>query len=229
MITEEERRSLEEAGYKVIFESNLSEIRRYNTNVFVLYNGEKVPYYSSLSQIPPLQNGQTFMLAARALPKEVREWDRVETYLHKFRGAGLPVWWVWVIGLAILTVLTGIVLLGIYNIVKAQDTRCGTTAEIKDISECMKIIVAPDCSIRTYNACEEKWSDEEWHEPTPPTPPSTEWLKWIAIIILLGGGTYIAIKYGPTIAKKVSEALKKKEVSEALKKKEVSEALKKKE
>lgn len=209
MITEEERRTLEEKGYSVIFETNLSEVKRYNTNVFILYDGEKVPYYDSLSQIPPLPNGKKFMLSARALPKEVRNWDSIEAYIHKYSQAGLipfPPWWV--IGLIILTVLTAIVFIGVYYIVKAQDTRCGATAEIKDISECMKIIVAPDCSIRTYDACKEEWSDEDWHKPTPPTP-SVEWLQWLIIGTLLVGGTYVAIKYGPTIIKKLGEAKSK--------------------
>lgn len=209
MITEQERKSLEERGYSIIFETNLSEVKRYNTNIFVLYDGKKIPFYESLSQIPPLENGQKFALASRALPEEVRSWKQVEAYIHRYSQAGLFPIPFWVIGLIIVTVLTAIVFIGTYYIVKAQDTRCGVTAEIKDISECMKIIIAPDCSVRTYDACKEEWADEEWHEPTPPPPPSVEWLKWIVIGVVLIGGTYVAIKYGPTIIKKLGEAKKK--------------------
>lgn len=116
----------------------------------------------------------------------------------------------WALLFLAITLLVGVIVLGIIRIMQTLAAPCGET-QITDIpgNECWKIIRSPDCKHAEFNACggpdnnQDGKPDGQWAGAAEGESGTPNWkggwdisgiIMWIVIGAIAIGGTYVAIK-----------------------------------
>jgi len=176
----------------------------YKTKTFVKFpDGRLLPHYDYLFEIPQLSDGEQFTLSRTAVPEEIRDVDGLRAYMHRIESAGLPIPYV---GWILLIILTAVIFIGTYYIIEKWRAPCGTKPYEKPVTECIKVIVMPDCRYRAIDTCKDTDGDGkpdgEWIDPEWQGGPGIPWeliLGTIAFIVAAG----LIIRFvPPTIFKK---------------------------
>ena len=145
---------------------------KYKTRIFIRHpDGRLNPFYNTLNEVPILPNGTEFDLDKVAMPvdnisqqptavKNTQVLNNTEYGLDA-QGLVFPV----IIGYIVLSIILLAMIICLYYILHppAQQPPCGTEGSTTSVSECLKIIVMPNCDSRAYNACEDEWAEDDWH------------------------------------------------------------------
>jgi len=100
-----------------------------------------------------------------------------------------------IIGICLIALATVAVFTGLMNWVRVRNAPCGVEGKIVEISDCAKMIIKPDCSSATFNACADPDGDG-----IPEGEFTSDWTKsenWIDLIIIGAvavGGVFILYK-----------------------------------
>lgn len=206
-MNEEEKNFLEKEGFKVIERDRPDP--HFRTRIFIQTpQGENLAYYDYLFQVPHLNDEDKFSINRKAL-KGKADQNRVLADLHKqniSQGNQLLT----TLGIALFIVLSAILMMGTYFIIDAlKSPPCGRAPHTKEVSQCIKIIILPDCSYRSIDTCadpdgdgdpEGEWIDDDWQKADLGIP----W-DWIIIggVVIVGG--FLLYKFWPQIKRKGRE------------------------
>ena len=149
----------------------------YKTNIFILHpDGRLNPYYDYLHQIPFLPNGTEIDLRRTAMPYDninnretgVKNSQALTNTAYSADAQGLPI--PIIVGYIILSIVLLAIFICLYFILNPGVTPppCGTAGSITDVSDCVKIIIMPNCDSRVFNSCDNTWLEDDWHKYTPP-------------------------------------------------------------
>lgn len=169
---------------------------KYKTRTFIRHpDGRLNPYYDSLHEIPFLPNGTNIDLNIDAMPHDelfgttaVKDAGAV-TNVELSLGDPRLIPPIIMAGYIILAVILLAIAICIYYLVHppAQTPPCGTEATVIDVSDCLKIIIMPNCDSRAYNACTDEWAEPDWHGWEPPP----EWMSYLIIGVIAIGAIII--------------------------------------
>lgn len=187
------RQLLESEGFQII-EGTWDF--KYKTRTFVRHpDGVLNPYYDSLHEIPFLPNGTNIDLNIDAMPyDEVFGTTAVKdagAVTNVELGLGDPqlIPPIIMAGYVIIAVILLAIAICVYYLVHppAQTPPCGTEATIVDVSDCLKIIIMPNCDSRAYDACIDEWAEPDWHGWEPPA----NWMSYLIIGVIAIGAIII--------------------------------------
>jgi len=165
-----ESQALPKVSYKI--ETCSEKISFYNTDVFITLDGEDIPYYQYLHQIPDNLPDQSKIAlwdkAVQATEFGLNYQARLHVKFETSEGelltreeiierygelVEIPAWVVWII---IIGAVTGAFIGIFYAFRKAFIAPCGETGQERKIDECNKLIIAPDCHWVLYNSCKDE-------------------------------------------------------------------------
>jgi len=199
-------------------EDDPEKIKFYNTDVFALYQGMEIPVYGNLKDIPPnLPDQQKLLLTEEGYPPmDIKNFYQARLYVKwenpktgellsadelKARYGLIPPTWIPLIIFVIkAAIVIGGLILVFYAFRRAFITPCGETGSERQIDECHKIVIAPNCEWNIYNTCTDEW-EGDWRGGFN----VGEILKWVAIAAAVIGGAYIVYKIIPKKKEKEKE------------------------
>ncbi|MDD3492309.1 MAG: hypothetical protein PHZ19_02270 [Candidatus Thermoplasmatota archaeon] len=138
-------------------EADQEKIRFYNTDTFATISGMEMPVYSNMKDIPStLPDGLNIVLTEDGYPRGDTTFDHARLYvdyIQEQRANGLVAWVPVVFFVIKVAVLATAVILVVREFRRAISAPCGETGYERQIDECTKLIVYPDCSGMVYNTC----------------------------------------------------------------------------
>lgn len=179
------RQILESEGLQVV---EVLWDAKYKTKTFIRHpDGRLNPYYDTLNQIPQLPYGTQLDLNKNAMPydniygqptAQVNAGAIIDSS-GQMDGLPLPV-----IGWIVIAIVMVAIVICTYFFTHPGQPEPRCNPEIIDVSECLKIIILPNCDSRSYNACTDEWAEDEWHEY-----PEEQWgwIQWAVIGIAVIG------------------------------------------
>lgn len=215
MMLEETRLKLEANGIRVI---DTPFDFHYKTRTFVqLPDGRTLAHYDYLHDIPEtLYNGEEISLGETAIPPG-------ETIYTDETRANASGGWIWdgdnpvwgrqelvipagVVALIIFLIKVVAIFIVLYVLMDKFMAPCGPRGYVEEVDDCVKMVIAPDCSSITIDSCK---TDEEGN-PAPEVigrsgPPGLEWaelVKWAVVGIVAIGGVVVAVKVLPEYLEK---------------------------
>lgn len=190
-----------EFGLPTRIETNPEKIKFFNTDLFANFNGEDLPVYENLNQIPKnLPDGQKLVLQGEGLqmiPNWNTQWHARIYYDEQVSANGsLLLWWQFLIIVVVVTIAASFVILMFRNLINAiREPPCGRTGRERVIDECHKVIVYPNCDGVLINTCTGDIED---------TFHTSSTLEKVGLAVLLAG-IGIAIFYLVTKRKEIKE------------------------
>lgn len=171
---------LESVGYEVIELQHLDPHFRTKTFIKKL-DGTLSGFYDELWMIPQSLNaGDEVSTYVTEVPSQARNTDSYDVHAATYSlEEGELGFWAIVLFLIFIGIVMGILFMKAFFGDKWNTPPCGEKGSIIDITECVKMIVYPDCSGVMYDACQKEIID---HFDPPELPP--DWTKgamWLAV------------------------------------------------
>lgn len=188
-----------DVAFKQMLESEGIEVMdtawdfHYKTRVFLRFpDGRTLAFYEHLHNIPVLNQGDEGTLATSSVPLEVRI-DNVNAGLHQIYSADGQL--ITIVGFILWVILSSLLFYFIFSLIEKWHAPCGTSGRTEEISDCIKLIIKPNCQARTFNSCDEEWVEgDDWSEPAPDLGNI---IMWAVIGIIAIGGVYFIVKGFP--------------------------------
>lgn len=194
---------LDKIVYPYRIEQNPDIIKFYNTDVFIQLNGNEYPYYEYLHQIPSnLPDQQEIAISRDGVKTEFGLNYQARLYVAFEEPTGkliskeeaekydypLPIWVVYIV---VIGVLTGLLIATFFAFRRVFLIPCGESGKEREIDECRKLIIAPNCEWILYDSCEAKVVARGG-------VTIVELIKYTLIGLIAIGGIYLAIKLFPS-------------------------------
>jgi len=118
---------------------------------------------------------------------------------HDAEGNLVWPWFAWILLVMVITMLIGVMFTMWTRHIQVSNAPCGPEGSEWYINDCWKMVIAPDCSYRSFNSCandgEGEW-EGDWRKDIPDW---TDIIIWAIIGAVIIGGTVIAVKLIPKI------------------------------